>query len=109
MPGRVNAYHVQPTLEDAEGYSAEEIAPMLRDTQFLRGLVKEATAKDGSNKILAKMFKGGILTLVGANSPRGFRRVSRRVVQFDEIDGYPPTAGSEGDQIKLGKMRSLYY
>ena len=100
---------VQPTVEDAQGYSKEEIAPMLRDTPVLRGLVSEAKAKDGGNTILQKNFPGGTLSLVGANSPRGFRRVSRRVVLFDEVDGYPASAGSEGDQIKLGIKRTEYY
>ena len=100
---------VQPTIEDAQGYSKEEIAPMLRDTPVLRGLVSEAKAKDGANTILQKQFPGGTLSLVGANSPRGFRRVSRRIVLFDEVDGYPPSAGSEGDQIKLGIRRTEYY
>jgi len=100
---------VQPAVEDAEGYSKDEIAPMLRDTPALRGLVSEAKSKDSNNTILAKAFPGGGLSLVGANSPRGFRRVSRRVVLFDEISGYPPSAGAEGDQIKLGIRRSEYY
>lgn len=100
---------VQPTIEDAQGYSKEEIAPMLRDTPVLRGLVSEAKSKDGANTILQKQFPGGSLSLVGANSPRGFRRVSRRVVLFDEIDGYPASAGTEGDQIKLGIRRTEYY
>jgi phage terminase large subunit GpA-like protein len=100
---------VQPTIEDAQGYSKEEIAPMLRDTPCLRGLVSEAKAKDGANTILQKQFPGGTLSLVGANSPRGFRRVSRRIVLFDEIDGYPASAGAEGDQIKLGIRRTEYY
>jgi phage terminase large subunit GpA-like protein len=100
---------VQPTIEDAQGYSKEEISPMLRDTPVLRGLVSEAKAKDGENTILQKMFPGGTLSLVGANSPRGFRRVSRRIVLFDEIDGYPPSAGAEGDQIKLGIRRTEYF
>lgn len=101
---------VQPTVEDAEGYSKEEIAPMLRDTPALRGLVSEAKAKDGNNTILAKSYPGGTLSMVGANSPRGFRRVSRRVICFDEVDGYPPGgAGPEGDQIKLGARRAEYY
>lgn len=101
---------VQPTIEDAEGYSKEEIAPMLRDTPCLQGLVSDAKAKDGSNTILTKIYPGGTLGLVGANSPRGFRRVSRRVVIFDETDGYPVGgAGSEGDQIKLGIRRSEYF
>ena len=100
---------VQPTIEDAQGYSKEEIAPMLRDTPCLRGVVSDAKAKDGANTILQKQFPGGTLSLVGANSPRGFRRVSRRVVLFDEVDGYPASAGSEGDQIKLGIRRTEYY
>ena len=100
---------VQPTIEDAQGYSKEEIAPMLRDTPCLRGLVSEAKAKDGANTILQKQFPGGTLSMVGANSPRGFRRVSRRVVLFDETDGYPQSVGAEGDQIKLGIRRTEYY
>jgi len=100
---------VQPTIEDAQGYSKEEIAPMLRDTPCLKGVVSEAKSKDGANTILQKQFPGGSLSLVGANSPRGFRRVSRRVVLFDEVDGYPPSAGTEGDQIKLGIRRTEYY
>lgn len=100
---------VQPTIEDAEGYSKEEIAPMLRDTPCLQGLVTDAKAKDGSNTTLTKIYPGGTLGLVGANSPRGFRRVSRRIVLFDEVDGYPMSAGSEGDQIKLGIKRSEYF
>lgn len=100
---------VQPTIEDAEGYSKEEVAPMLRDTPVLQGLVAESKSKDSNNTILAKSFPGGTLSMVGANSPRGFRRVSRRVVLFDEVDGYPPSAGAEGDQIKLGIRRSEYF
>jgi phage terminase large subunit GpA-like protein len=30
-------------------------------------------------------------------------------VIFDEVDGYPPSAGSDGDQIKLGIARTQYY
>ena len=100
---------VQPTIEDAQGYSKEEIAPMLRDCAVLRGLVKEPTAKVSEQTILHKTFPGGVLSMVGANSGRGFRRTSRRVVLFDEVDGYPPSAGSEGDQISLGIKRTEYY
>jgi phage terminase large subunit GpA-like protein len=100
---------VQPTLEDAQGYSKEEIAPMLRDCPALATLAPEARAKDADNTILHKIFPGGSLSLVGANSARGFRRVSRKVVLFDEVDGYPPSAGAEGDQIKLGIRRTDFY
>lgn len=98
---------VQPAVEDAEGYSKDEVAPMLRDTPVLRGLVSDAKQKDGANTILLKQYRGGTLQMVGANSGRGFRRTSRRVVLFDEASAYRPI--SEGDQIKLGMQRSAYY
>lgn len=100
---------VQPTVEDAEGYSKEELAPMFRDSPALAAVMPDPSARDSKNTILHKIFPGGSLSVVGANSGRGFRRVSRKVVIFDETDGYPPSAGSEGDQIKLGIRRTEYY
>jgi phage terminase large subunit GpA-like protein len=100
---------VQPTIEDAEGYSKEEIAPMLRDCPALAALIPEQRSRDSGSTILHKRFRGGTLSLVGANSGRGFRRVSRKVVIFDEPDGYPVSAGTEGDPILLGIRRSEYY
>lgn len=100
---------VQPTIGDAEGYSKDEIGPMIRDTPVLRRRFPDPGKRDGGNTILHKLFPGGQLRLVGADSPRGFRRVSMRVVAFDEVDGYAQTAGEEGDQLKLGIMRSLYF
>ena len=112
-------YHIQndpcsmmlvfPTLDDCQSYSKDEISPMLRDTPCLQGTVSDPKAKDGNNTLLKKNFAGGTLSLVGANSPRGFRMVSRRIVMFDETDGYPPSAGTEGDQIKLGIKRTEFF
>lgn len=113
-----NAYHiaqdpapcmiVQPTVEDAEEFSKDSIAPMMRDCPSVMALASNAGSKDGKNNIRHKMFAGGAsLRLVGANSPRGFRRVTIRIVSFDEVDGYPVKgAGAEGDQIKLGIKRT---
>lgn len=99
---------VQPRVEDAESYSKTEIAPMLRDTPVLAAIAGDPKAKNSDQTILAKTFKNGSsLTLVGANSPAGFRRITARVVMFDEVDAYPVGgAGSEGDQIALGTKRS---
>lgn len=103
----------QPTVDDAKGYSKEEIAPMLRDCPELSKIVfeeaEEQGPRDSGNTILHKKFPGGVLSMVGANSGAGFRRVSRRVVIFDEVDGYPPSAGSDGDQIKLGIQRTSFF
>jgi len=100
---------VQPTVEDAEGYSKEEIAPMIRDTAQVGALVADSKTRDSNNTILRKVYPGGFLVMVGANSARGFRRLTVRNVYFDEVDAYPPSAGVEGDQIKLGTRRTDFF
>jgi len=99
---------VQPRVEDAEDYSKTEIVPMLRDTAVLTAIAGDVKARDSNQTILKKTFlNGSSLALVGANSPGGFRRITARIVCFDEVDGYPAGgAGSEGDQIALGTKRS---
>ncbi|MGL4686617.1 MAG: phage terminase large subunit family protein [Commensalibacter sp.] len=99
---------VQPRVEDAEDYSKTEIAPMFRDTPVLQKIAPDPKTRSGDNTLLKKIFKNGAsIALVGANSPGGFRRITVRIVLFDEIDGYPVGgAGSEGDQIALGIKRS---
>ena len=100
---------VQPTIEDARRHSKEDLAPMLGEIPELAALVAAPRTRDSDNTILVKLFRGGSLSLIGANSARGFRGVSRRVVIFDEVDGYPMSAGTEGDQLALGIRRTEYY
>lgn len=99
---------VQPRVEDAEDYSKSEIAPMLRDTPVLAEIAPDPKTRSGNNTLLKKTMKNSAsISLVGANSPSGLRRITVRIVLFDEIDGYPVKgAGSEGDQIALGITRS---
>lgn len=100
---------VQPTVETAEIYSRELIAPMLRDVPVLANLVTGAAVKTTGRTLLHKTFPGGVLSMVGANSGAGFAMISRRVVAFDEVDRYPPSAGDEGDPIALGEKRAESY
>lgn len=99
---------VQPRVEDAEDYSSTEIEPMLRDTPVLSKITGDLKSKDSKQKMLKRLFRNGAsVSFVGANSPGGFRRITARVVAFDEVDGYPVGgAGMEGDQIALGIKRT---
>lgn len=98
----------QPSEEDADEYDADEIEPMVRDTPVLAELAGALTAKSSKQKKGKRSFRNGAtLTIRGANAPRGFRRITARIVAFDEVDGYPKQgAGKEGDQLKLGTKRS---
>lgn len=99
---------VQPRVEDAEDYSRTEIAPMLRDTPVLAAIAGDLKAKDSNQRVAKRVFRNGSsVSFVGANSPGGFRRITARIVLFDEVDGFPVGgAGDEGDQIALGTKRS---
>lgn len=99
---------VQPRVEDAEDYSGTEIEPMLRDTPVLAEIAGNLKAKDSKQKLLKRVFRNGAsIAFVGANSPGGFRRITSRVVCFDEVNGYPVSgAGTEGDQVALGIKRT---
>lgn len=102
---------VQPTLTDAKGFSKETIAPLFRDVPVLAALASRAVedGSDASDTLMHRTFPGGVLSLAGANSGAGLRRVSRRVIAFDECDAYPPSAGNDGDPISLGIKRGEFF
>ncbi len=97
---------IMATLELAMAWSKDRFAPMLRDTPALKGKVTEAKAKDSGNTILHKTFPGGHITVAGANSPASLASRPVRLVLFDEVDRFPPSAGTEGDPVKLGTKRA---
>jgi len=97
---------IQPTLDMAQTFSKDRLAPMLRDTPVLKGKVKDARARDSGNTTLKKNFDGGHITMCGANSPSSLASRPIRLVLFDEVDRFPPSAGSEGDPILLAKARA---
>lgn len=100
---------LQPTLEMAEAWSKDRFAPMLRDTECLRGLVKDPRSRDSGNTLLHKRFPGGHITMAGANSPSSLASRPIRLVLCDEVDRYPVSAGTEGDPVNLAKKRSTTF
>ena len=100
---------IEPTLDIAEAYSKDRLAPMIRDTPVLFDIVGEARSKDGSNTLLHKNFPGGHITLGGANSPSGLASRPVRIVLCDEVDRYPISAGAEGDPLSLASKRAANF
>lgn len=68
-------------------------------------LVTKDKSRDSSNTVLYKSFPGGRINIAGANSPRSLASKPIRVVLADEIDGYPVSAGKEGDPVSLVSVR----
>lgn len=101
---------MQPTVDMAQAFSKDRVtAGLIRPTPSLRGLVNDSRAKDANNTTLHKVFPGGALSLVGANSPSSLASRPIRVVLCDEVDRYPPSAGEEGDPISLAKRRAATF
>ena len=100
---------VQPTLDMAQTWSKDRLAPMLRDTPILAGLVKDPRSRDSGNTTLHKVFAGGHVTACGANSPSSLASRPVRVVFCDEVDRYPVSAGSEGDPVALARKRATTF
>lgn len=95
---------LEPTIQMAESISKDKLAPMIRTSPALSGLIDDKSRTSG-NTILHKKFPGGHITLVGANSPSSLSARSIRVLLADEVDRYPPTAGNEGDPLLLATKR----
>ena len=100
---------VQPTLEMAQTWSKDRLAPAIRDTSVLAERIKDPRARDSGNTTLHKVFPGGHVTACGANSPSSLASRPCRIILCDEVDRYPPSAGSEGDPVGLAKRRSATF
>ena len=101
--------YVQPTDKVAEDYSKRRISPMISACPTLRRKIYRAKGRDSANTITMKMFPGGSLAIIGANSPSDLASKPVRYIFFDEIDRFPASAGTEGDPIKLAERRTETY
>lgn len=99
---------MQPTLDMAQTFSKDFLAPMLRDTPVLRELVDTKSRYSG-NTILKKNFPGGHVTIIGANSPASLASRPIKVLLADEVDRYPASAGTEGDPLLLAQKRQTTF
>ena len=100
---------VQPTLTDAKDYSKEELDPMFEDCPALERIAFQKEVEEDkkkSNTMVHMRFAGGVMiSLIGAVSGRGFRRISRKRILMDEVDAFEVSAGKDGDPVKLAIKR----
>ena len=100
---------LQPTLDMAEAFSKDRLAPMVRDTPSLRALIADPRSRDSGNTLLHKKFPGGHITMAGSNSPASLASRPIRVVLCDEVDRYPASAAAEGDPVNLARKRTATF
>ena len=100
---------VQPTLDMAHSWSKDRLSNMLRDTTALSDLVKNPRSRDSGNTVLHKIFPSGHITIAGGNSPASLASRPIRLLILDEIDRFPPSAGTEGSPIDLAIRRTATF
>ncbi len=101
---------VEPTVDPmAKDFARNRLEPVIAASPRLRDCVSKRRAKDSSNTILAKTFRGGSLAIGGANSAASLASRSTRLLVLDEVDRYPSELPGEGSTISIAMKRTAAY
>jgi phage terminase large subunit GpA-like protein len=101
---------VEPTVDPmAKDLAKNRLDPIIAASPALRNTVSKRRARDASNTILLKTFKGGSLSVGGANSAASLAARSVRLLVLDEVDRYPPELPGEGSTLAIAFKRTISY
>lgn len=96
----------QPTDDDAMDFEADEIGPMIRDVPVVRKtMLSDPDKKSRENTKHRKAFSGSVLDIKGGKSARNYRRMTKDVAYYDELDGFDDDIEGEGSPTSLGDVR----
>lgn len=99
---------VFPREKSAKDFSTEKLEPMIRNTEGLADKV-DLTSRLRGQGMTRRSFPGGLLKLVGSNSPADVKSTSARVVIVEEPDDASTDVRGQGDAIKLAEERAKTY
>lgn len=101
---------VEPTVDPmAKDFAKNRLDPVIAASPMLRETVSKRRAKDASNTTLSKTFRGGSLSIGGANSAASLAARSIRLLVLDEVDRYPPELPGEGSTLAIAFKRTAAY
>lgn len=107
-PGQILV--VEPTVDPmAKDFAQNRLDPVIAASPALADVVSKKRAKDQSNTMLAKTFRGGAIAIGGANSAASLASRSVRLLVLDEIDRYPAELPGEGNTIAIAFKRTTAY
>lgn len=102
---------VSGTEEGAEKWASTRLEPMIDSIPGLRDKIGPvyniAKSKKTGDKVFEKLFIGGSLHIVSAQSPSGLASMSKRILLRDEIDRAPSNLRSgEGNWLSVSEART---
>lgn len=100
---------VQPTVDTAEKYSKQRIAPMINLSARLLEKIPASRSRDSGNTTLVKDFPGGMLVMTGSNAASSLASMPIKDLALDETDRYPRDVEDEGDPISLAEQRTVTF
>ncbi|CAG4883799.1 conserved protein of unknown function [Georgfuchsia toluolica] len=99
---------VFPREKSAKDFAAEKLDPMIRATTPLASLIALKSRAAGNSQS-RKHYPGGLIKLVGSNSPSDVKSTSARIVIVEEPDDACSNVRGQGDAIKLSEERAKAY
>lgn len=102
---RRNQVIFQPVDQDAKDFVKDEIDPMLRDVPVVRNIFPDYEKKSKNNTLEKKVFLGSTLDIRGGKAAKNYRRLTKDIVYYDELDGFDGDIDNEGDPVTLGDKR----
>lgn len=100
---------VCPTVAMAELYSKQRLEPLIRACEAASKKILPNKGKASGNTILLKVFAGGVLRLVGAQSVNALKSMPVKVVVFEEPDEFDKDLQGQGDATKIVLRRITTY
>lgn len=97
-----------PRTQAAKDFAAEKLDPMILHCKVLSKRIQIKSRAQG-NSTLRKRFAGGLVKLVGTNSPSDVKSTSARVVVVEEPDDAASDVRGQGNSIKLLEERAKTY
>jgi len=89
-----------PRTMAAKDFASEKLDPMIRRSPVLAKRITLNSRAQG-NSALRKRFPGGLIKLVGTNSPSDVKSTSARVVIVEEPDDAATDVRGQGNSLKL--------
>src|SRR5688500_2202329 len=101
---------VEPTVDPmAKDFAKNRLEPVIAASPTVAEVVSKKRAKDSSNTTLSKTFRGGALSIGGANSAASLAARAIRLLVCDEVDRYPPELPGEGSTLAIAFKRTTAY